>query len=165
MALGENVESKVTLSPFRNPNHKYAPTSIKCGALYPHKASMLAEAHQRGFDDVLVLDEDGKVAELSLKNVFLVRDGVVSTPSPNTSFLNGITRQRVIKLLREDGIEVKETELLVSDFLEADEMFSTGNVFKVTAVNKFEDLNLPGWNGRITKRARELYWKWARATA
>jgi branched-chain amino acid aminotransferase len=102
----------------------------------------------------------GNVAETGTSNVFMARDGVVFTPIPNGSFLNGITRQRVIALLRENGIEVRETVLSVADFLDADEIFSTGNYSKVTPVTRIEERALQP--GPIHNKARKLYWDWAR---
>jgi branched-chain amino acid aminotransferase len=103
----------------------------------------------------------GNVAETGTSNVFMVKDGIVMTPVPNGAFLNGITRQRVIALLREAGIEVRETTLSVADFLDADEIFSTGNYLKVVPVTRIEDRSLQP--GPVHQRARRLYWDWAHA--
>jgi branched-chain amino acid aminotransferase len=83
----------------------------------------------------------------------------VLTPVPNGTFLNGITRQRVMKLLRADGVEVQEAVLTVEDFAAADEIFCTGNIAKVMPVARFEDRELPP--GKITARVREMYWDFA----
>jgi branched-chain amino acid aminotransferase len=101
------------------------------------------------------------VAETATANVFMVRDGVVFTPIANGTFLSGITRARHIKNLRADGVEVVETVLTFDDFLEADEVFLSGNMNKVTPVTRFEDT--PYQIGPISKRARDLYWDWARS--
>jgi branched-chain amino acid aminotransferase len=135
------------------------PTDAKAGCLYPNNGRAITEARARGFDNALVRDMLGNVAETGTSNVFMVRDGVVFTPMPNGSFLNGITRQRVIALLRENGIEVRETVLSVADFFDADEIFSTGNYSKVTPVTRIEDRALQP--GPIHNKARKLYWDWA----
>jgi branched-chain amino acid aminotransferase len=101
----------------------------------------------------------GNVAELATANIFMGRDGVVFTPLPNGTFLNGLTRQRVIKLLREDGIEVIETTMRYQDFETADEIFSTGNYSKVVPVVRIDDRSLQP--GPLYRRARELYWEFA----
>jgi branched-chain amino acid aminotransferase len=106
-----------------------------------------------------VCDMLGNVAELATANVFMGRDGVVFTPLPNGTFLNGVTRQRVIKLLRQDGIEVVETTLRYQDFETADEIFSTGNYSKVVPVVRIDDRSLQP--GPLYRRARELYWEFA----
>ncbi|MDO9307319.1 MAG: aminotransferase class IV, partial [Mesorhizobium sp.] len=85
--------------------------------------------------------------------------GVVLTPAPNGTFLSGITRARTISLLAEHGVQTAEKTLCVRDFLEADEIFSTGNHSKVVPVTRIEDRHLQP--GPVAKRARELYWEWA----
>ena len=76
----------------------------------------LIEAASRGFNNCLMLDMLGNVAEFGNANVFMAKDGVVFTPVPNGTFLNGITRQRVIDLLRGDGVTVVEKTLRYEDF-------------------------------------------------
>ena len=101
----------------------------------------------------------GNVAETGSSNIFMVKDGVVFTPAPNGTFLSGITRSRVISLLREAGVEVVEKTLSVKDFLDADEVFSSGNHSKVVPVSRVEDQNYQA--GPVAKKARDLYWEWA----
>ena len=117
------------------------------------------EAASRGFDNALVRDMLGNVAETATSNIFLVRDGVVFTPAPNGTFLAGITRQRIIRLLRESGTEVQEAALSVEDFMTADELFSTGNYSKVVPVTGLEDRTFQP--GPVGVKARTLYWDWA----
>jgi branched-chain amino acid aminotransferase len=83
----------------------------------------------------------------------------VFTPAPNGSFLNGITRTRTIGLLRESGVTVTEKALSVRDFLDADEIFSTGNHSKVVPVTRIEERDLQP--GPVAEKARKLYWDWA----
>ncbi|MBP0438864.1 branched-chain amino acid aminotransferase [Tianweitania sediminis] len=153
----------VTQSPFRRPSLETMPTNAKAGCLYPNNARAVVEARSRGFDNALVLDMLGNVAETGTSNVFMAKDGVVFTPAPNGSFLSGITRARNIALLRQAGHEVIEKALKVADFLDADEVFSTGNHSKVVPIIKVEDRDLQP--GPIAKKARELYWEWAHSTA
>ena len=151
----------VTVSPFRRPTYECAPTNAKAGCLYPNNARAITDARMRGFDNALVLDMLGNVAETGTSNIFMVKDGVVFTPMPNGTFLSGITRARIISLLRESGREVVEKTLSVADFRDADEIFSTGNHSKVVPVIRIEDRDLqPGPTGA---RARQLYWDWAHA--
>ncbi len=152
----------ITVSPFRRPTPECMPTTVKSGCLYPNNARAVMEAKGRGFDNALVLDMLGNVAETATSNLFMVRDGVVFTPVPNGCFLNGITRQRVIALLRADGLEVVECTLTLDDFLGADEIFSTGNHSKVVPVNRIEDRALQP--GPVARKARELYMDWAKST-
>ena len=149
----------LTVSPYSRPRPDMAMTEAKAASLYANNGRIMAEARARGFSNALSRDPDGNVAETASTNVFMVRDGEVLTPVPNGTFLNGITRQRVMKLLRADGIEVHETVLTVEDFARADEIFCTGNIAKVMPVARFEDRALPP--GKITARVRELYWDFA----
>ena len=103
----------------------------------------------------------GNVAELGTANIFMAKDGVVFTPAANGTFLSGITRARVIALLREAGVTVVEAVLRYSDFQSADEIFSTGNFTKVSPVTRIDDRDLQP--GPFYRRARELYWEFAHA--
>jgi len=149
----------VTLSPFRKPTLDCATVNAKAACLYPNNGRALHEAFARGFDNCLMRDALGNVAELANANVCLVKDGVVFTPAPNGTFLDGVTRQRVIGLLREDGVPVIEQSLTYEDFLAADEIFSTGNFAKVAPVTRIEERTLP--IGPVCLRARALYWAFA----
>ena len=148
----------LTVSPFRRPRQDTAMTEAKAACLYPNNGRIVREAKSRGFNNALSLDLDDNVAETSSTNVFMFRDGEFFTPKPNGTFLNGITRQRVIRLLTEDGFTVREEALSVADFAEADEIFLTGNASKVMPVTKFEDRQLATMLGM---KAREIYWDFA----
>ena len=147
------------LSTHRKPTPETAPTDAKAGALYPNNGRAIMEVRRRGFDNALMLDMLGNVAETGTSNIFIVKDGVVKTPAANGCFLAGITRSRVIGLLRGAGNTVQEAQLTVADFNDADEIFSSGNHSKVVSVTRFEDRELQP--GPIAKRAREFYWEWA----
>ncbi|MCT8991667.1 branched-chain amino acid aminotransferase [Chelativorans sp. SCAU2101] len=149
----------VGVSRFRRPTIETMPTNAKAGCLYPNNARAILEAKARGFDNALVLDMLGNVAETGTSNIFMVKDGQVFTPAPNGTFLSGITRARVISLLEEAGIPVIEKSLSVQNFLDADEIFSTGNHSKVVPVTRIEDRLLQP--GPVAKKARALYWEWA----
>ena len=158
--MGSAQPSSLTLSPFRRPSNEVAMASAKAGSLYPNSGRMILEAKSRGFDNALALDMNGNVAETASSNIFMVKDGVVKTPVPNGTFLAGITRSRILGLLREAGFEVQETTLTVKDFHEADEIFTTGNYSKIAPVTRFEDRNLQ--EGPIARKALDLYLDWAR---
>lgn len=147
------------LSRYRRPSEECAPTNAKAACLYPNSGRAIAEARAMGCDNAVMLDLLGHVAEFATANLFLVKDGVVHTPVPNGSFLNGITRQRVIKLLRGAGIEVIERTVSPQDLYEADEIFSTGNFAKVQTVTRLDERRFEP--GPIGRRARELYWEFA----
>ncbi|MDH3581514.1 MAG: branched-chain amino acid aminotransferase [Hyphomicrobiales bacterium] len=159
LPMPEPAGFSVTTSSYRRPALTQAPVNAKASCLYPNSARALAEAGEKGFDNALVLDAIGHVAELATANVFLAKDGEVHTPYPNGTFLNGITRQRAITLFEEAGVTVHQRSLAVQDFLNADEIFATGNYFKVMPVTKIETRDLQP--GPLYARAREMYWEWA----
>jgi branched-chain amino acid aminotransferase len=162
LPLREPAPFALTVSPYRRPGPDCALTEAKAACHYPNNGRIVREARARGFHNALSLDQAGHVAETASTNVFLVRDGVVMTPAANGTFLNGITRQRVIALLRDDGVEVVEASLAVEDFAAADEIFLTGNANKVVPVTRFEDRELP--SAATAARARALYWDYAHQT-
>ena len=149
----------ITLSPFRRPTYDSAPVDAKAGCLYPNNARAMFEAKSRGFDNCVVRDIAGNAAELANSNVFVGKDGMVFTPIPNGTFLAGITRQRVIALLRDAGVSVVETVMRYADFETADEIFSTGNASKVLPITRIDERSLQP--GPLYRKARELYWAFA----
>lgn len=159
LPMPEPGSFSLTVSPYSRPRPDMALTEAKAASLYANNGRIMAEARARGFSNALSRDPEGNVAETASTNVFMVRDGVVFTPVPNGTFLNGLTRQRVIGLLRADGVEVVECTLTIDDFRRAEEIFVTGNIAKVMPVARFEARILPP--GPLATRARQLYWDWA----
>lgn len=160
-AMPEPQGSSLTLARFRRPTLETMPTNAKSGCLYPNNARAMREARAAGFDNAVVLDMLGNVAETATSNLFLVKDGVVRTPAANGTFLAGITRSRVVSLLRGAGTTVEEVTLTYRDFLEADEVFTSGNYSKVVPVKRIDaQVFQPG---PIAAKARALYWEFAHA--
>ena len=153
----------LTRTRFRRPVLEDNVVNAKAGCLYPNNARMMAEARSKGFGNALVADAVGNVAESASANAFMVKDGEVFTPIPNGTFLAGITRARHIKNMLADGIKVHETVLSFDDFHDADEVFLSGNMMKVTPVKAFDDTAYEvGANANpVTRRVREMYWDWA----
>lgn len=147
-------------SSFRRPARDMAPTEAKASCLYPNVGRCVGEAKERGFDTGVVLDPSGNVAEFAYTNLFYVKDKTLYTPAINGTFLNGITRQRIIKLAEEKNIPVIEKSIDFSELLEADEVFGTGNYFKVGPCTRLEDKTLP--IGEITMLLHKLYFDWAK---
>ena len=146
-------------SSFRRPAPDMAPTDAKASCLYPNVARMLREAEAKGFDNAVVLDLEGNVAEFATANLWIVKDGVAHTPAINGTFLNGITRRRVIKLLGDAGTDVRERAITFDEVLAADEIFNTGNYGKVMPVTRIEDRDLQP--GPIFNKAKDLYFEFA----
>lgn len=159
--MPEPAGFSVTKCSFRRPTIETAPVNAKAACLYPNSGRALREVQARGFDNAVVLDSLSNVAELATANLFMAKDGEVHTPAPNGTFLNGITRQRVIALLRADGRTVHERAITYEDLRQADELFSTGNYLKVSPINRIDERDLQP--GPVYARARELYWEFAHA--
>ena len=147
------------LSSYRRPSPEMAPTAAKASCLYPNVARAMLEARKRGFDMAVVLDGLGNVAEFTTSNLFIAKDRVVRTPVANGSFLAGITRARVMELLRESAVEVVEETRRFEDVLDADEVFITGNYPKVLPVVRIEDRDYQ--EGPMSRLARDLYFSFA----
>jgi branched-chain amino acid aminotransferase len=158
-AMPKPTGFSVTCSPFRRPSYEYAPTDAKAACHYPNSARAIREAKARGFDNAVMLDPVSNVAELATANIWLVKNGEAHTPAPNGTFLNGVTRQRVIHLLRAAGVTVVERAIRWQEFIDADEVFSTGNYGKVVPITRVEQRHLQP--GPVMAKARELYWDYA----
>jgi branched-chain amino acid aminotransferase len=144
------------LSKLNRPDPSMAPTDAKASCLYPNTTRALIEAKNRGYENAVVCDSIGNVAEFATSNLFFVdQDNNVVTPVANGCFLSGITRAKVIELLKKENITVIERTVKVSDLLLAKEIFNTGNYGKVMPCTRFEDMALPV--GEVSKKARELY--------
>jgi len=157
MPTGDGFSTCV--SPYRRPTPETAPTNAKASCHYPNSSRAIIDARKRGFHNPVMCDSLGHVSEFATSNIWIAKDGVAITPIDNGTFLNGITRQRLIGLMREDGIEVQERTVTVDDVRNADEIFNSGNYGKVQPVTKFEDHTLQP--GPVYRRARELYWDFA----
>ncbi len=157
------IGTTLTTTSFTRPTLASAVVNAKAGCLYPNNARMLQEAQSKGYANVICCDALGNVAETATSNIFMVKDGEYFTPVPNGTFLAGITRGRVIQLLKDAGETVHETVLKLDDFRSADEIFLTGNYSKVSPAVKFEERDYA--IGEKTAKARELYFGWAGADA
>jgi len=124
---------KLAISEWRRPSPDTAPTKSKAAGLYMICTLSKHKAEQTGFDDALMYDHRGYVAEATGANVFMAQEGKLHTPTPDC-FLDGITRRTVIELARRRGIEVIERHLDESDVVKADEVFITGTAAEVTPV-------------------------------
>lgn len=136
-----------------------AMTGAKATCLYPNNIRALRAAQKQGYDNAIMIDSDGYVAEFSMQNVFMVKDEKVYTPCLNNVFLNGINRQRVIKLCQENNIVCEETKITIEDLKNADEVFSTSNYGKLRPASNFENTfygDMP-----VFEKLKSLYLSWA----
>jgi len=130
---------------------------IKSGN-YLNNVLAAIEARNAGADDALMLNETGHLTECSTSNIFIVKDGIVKTPSLASGILDGITRQNIIKFAAEENIRIDETELTVDDLTSADEIFMSGTIKGVVPVR--EIVGEASWRrppGPVTERLHNLY--------
>ncbi len=129
----------------------------KTNGHYVNSMLAVAEAAAAGCDEALLLDTEGYVAEGSGENIFIVKDGALHTPEP-TSALAGITRDTVMRLAREEGIEVVERRITRDEVYIADEAFFTGTAAEVTPIRELDGRTIgAGARGPVTERLQRLY--------
>lgn len=128
---------RLRMAQFRRPGPQSAPGESKCGGLYVICTLEKDRAIAAGFDDALMLDWKGRVAEATGANIFLSIDGRIVTPKPD-NFLDGITRRAVIGLCRARGLEVEEREVWPDDLARASDVFLTGSASEITPVREIE---------------------------
>jgi branched-chain amino acid aminotransferase len=144
------------LSSLRRADPDMAPTDAKASCLYPNTTRALREAKARGFDNAVVCDSAGHVAEFATSNIFFVaQNGDLVTPVANGTFLAGITRARVMALLAEEGVHTIERSVKPEELDSAREIFNTGNFGKVMPCTRYENRTLP--IGPLATLARDKY--------
>ena len=141
---------KLKTSKWRRPAPDTAPVHAKAAGLYMICTMSKHAAEADGFDDALMLDWRGQVAESTGANIFLVQDGIIHTPTPDC-FLDGITRRTVIGLAKDRGYEVVERPIMPDEFGKTDEVFVTGTAAEVTPVGQIDD-----WNFQVGTVGRSL---------
>ena len=134
------------------------PALAKAGGNYLSSTLISLEAKQRGFAEGIALSTDGTVSEGAGENIFLVRDGVVYTPPATASILTGITRDSVMMLARQAGIEIVERAVPREMLYIADEIFLTGTAAEITPVRSVDRITVgSGQRGPITKRLQDVF--------
>jgi branched-chain amino acid aminotransferase len=129
----------------------------KANGNYINSMLALDEAMSKGYDEALLLDSKGNVAEGSGENIFMVKDGVLYTPTLAAS-LNGITRNTIIILAKEQGYEVVETTMKIEELYAADEVFFTGSAAEVTPIREIDNISIGnGSRGPITEKLQTMY--------
>jgi len=126
---------KLQLSKWRRPSPDTAPVSTKAAGLYMICTLAKHEAEKNGCQDALMLDQRGFIAETTSANIFIIINNELHTPTPDC-FLNGITRQEVIKIAKKNGIPVVERHIKLDELEKADEVFVTGTAAEVTPVSQ-----------------------------
>jgi branched-chain amino acid aminotransferase len=145
---------RIVTSRWRRPAADSAPVHAKACGLYMICTLSKHEAERAGYSDALMLDYRGQVAELTGANFFMIRNGELHTPTPDC-FLNGITRQTVIQLAKENGIKVIERAIMPDELKTAEECFATGTAAEVTPIGGIDALTFKV--GPVTRLLREKY--------
>ena len=145
---------RLKTSKWRRPDPQTAPVHAKAAGLYMICTLSKHEAEADGWDDALMLDWRGQVAESTGANIFLVQDGKIHTPTPDC-FLDGITRRTVIELARAHNIDVVERVIMPEEFERTDEVFVTGTAAEVTPVGQVDDYDFQV--GSVTRTLMEDY--------
>jgi branched-chain amino acid aminotransferase len=163
--VGKYIESeagaKVCVSSWRRIDDTAIPARGKVNGAYVNSALVKTEAMLSGFDDAIVLNQDGHVSEGSAANLMIVRDGVVITPPVTANLLEGITRHTLITLIREElGLDVVERDIDRTELYLADEAFFCGTGVQIVAIGSIDHHTVgQGGRGPITQQLYELYFR------
>ena len=151
---------RVTVSSWRRIDTNAPIPDAKGTGAYLNSILARTEAERAGYDEAIMLTSSGFVSEGSGENVFVIRDGLVTTPPVADGILDGITRASVIQIMRDAGIEVVETSVTRSDLYHADELFLVGTAAEVTPVREVDDRSVgTGRPGTITQMVQDTYLK------
>ncbi len=156
--LGEDGQEngiRAMISSWRRVGANTIPHAAKATGVYLNSMLAVDEATRKGYEEAILLTEDGSIADGSGEHVFLVKDGVIRTPDLSASILPGITRDTIIHLAGELGVAVEETRLIRSDLYQADEVFMTGTAAEVTPLRSVDDHELTV--GPVTRAVQSAY--------
>ncbi len=155
---GKFSGAKCKISKWVRIDSRSQPMQAKSAANYSNAALARVEALKSGYDEAIMLNSSGKVAEGSAENIFIVKSGIIKTPPLNADILNGITRDSVIRLIKANGIKLVEKNITVKELFKADEVFMTGTAAEVKSVSKInKTLILNGKMGKITKTLQKSF--------
>jgi branched-chain amino acid aminotransferase len=151
---GKFSGAKCKISKWIRIDSKSQPMQAKSAANYSNAALARMEALNAGYDEAIMLNNKGHVAEGSAENIFVVKNGKITTPPLDADILDGITRDSAIKLLKSNKIKVIEKNIKISDLLKADEIFMTGTAAEVKSVTRVDKTKIG--NGKIGEVTKEL---------
>ena len=155
---GKFSGAKCKISKWVRIDSKSQPMKAKSAANYSNAALARMEALNAGYDEAIMLNNKGHVAEGSAENIFVVKNGKITTPPLDADILDGITRDSAIKLLKSNKKKVIEKNLRINDLLKADEIFMTGTAAEVKSVTRVNKTKIgDGKIGEVTKELQELF--------
>jgi branched-chain amino acid aminotransferase len=151
---------RISVSPWVKFSSRMMPTTAKACGQYLNSILAVREAAGRGFDEALLLDEKGNLAEGSGENIFLVKDGRLFTNDEQSSILLGITRDAVLKIAEDLGLSTEIGVLTLDQLKSADEAFFTGTAVEVTPIRELDGLVIgSGKRGPITERIQQRFFE------
>jgi branched-chain amino acid aminotransferase len=153
---GQRSGIRAMISSWKRVGPNTIPHVAKATGIYLNSMLAVHEAQRAGYDEAILLTDDGYIADGSGENVFVIKDGVVSTPDLSASILPGITRETIIELARSLGYAVRETRLIRTDLYTADEAFMCGTAVEVTPIRSVDDQEI-GPPGPITLELQQAY--------
>jgi branched-chain amino acid aminotransferase len=149
---------RVTVSPIRKFDSSAIPAWAKACGQYINSARAVNDAQRRGFDEALLLNSAGLVAEGSGENLFVVKGGAIVTNDKDASILMGVTRASVLEIAKGLGIDARVADISVDDVMAADELFFTGTAVEVTAIREVDGREISGGKpGPITRRIQDTF--------
>ena len=155
---GKFSGAKCKISKWIRIDSKSQPMQAKSASNYSNAALARMEALNSGYDEAIMLNNDGHVAEGSAENIFVIKNGKITTPPLDADILNGITRDSAIKLLKSKKIKVVEDNLKIYDLLNADEVFMTGTAAEIKSVTRVDKTKIGnGKIGDVTKELQSLF--------
>jgi branched-chain amino acid aminotransferase len=154
-----DANAHVTFSSWRRVDDNVIPARGKIAGSYANSALIKTDANRAGFDEAIVLNQNGHISEGSAMNIFMMRDGVLVTPPVTDNILEGITRRSVIELAQNElGLRVVERSIDRTEVFVAEELFMTGTAAQVVAVTKIDHRNVgTGSMGPVTAKLRALF--------
>jgi len=157
--FGEKAEKGITctISSWRRISSNILSPHVKASANYLNSVLAKREAINAGYDEAVMLSQDGHVSEATGENIFIVKDGELVTPPLHDGVLAGVTRQTIIELACEMDIPIRERSILRDDLYSADEMFLCGTAAEITPVLGVDKRDISSGPGDITKKMREAY--------
>jgi branched-chain amino acid aminotransferase len=158
--LGEKAEKegvRCQVSSWRRVHPSTMPPQAKSTANYANGGLAKIEALKAGYDEAIMLNMEAMVAEASAENIFRVKDGILSTPPASAGVLRGVTRDTIIKIAADAGIEFRRSDISREELYTSDELFLTGTAAGVTAVREVDGRKIGTGNWPITHRLSKAY--------